>query len=65
MVIPLKLTGTYLGHVASWSRWTFGILLYEMLYGFTPFRGNSRDETFRNVLEMDLKFPDTPHVRDI
>ena len=29
--------------------WGFGILLYEMLYGATPFKGATQAETFRNI----------------
>lgn len=31
--------------------------MYEMLYGYTPFRGKTRQKTFTNVLHKDLKFP--------
>lgn len=34
-----------------------GILLYEMLYGRTPFRGKNRQRTFTNILHKDLTFP--------
>jgi len=34
-----------------------GILLYEMLYGRTPFRGKNRQKTFSNILHKDLTFP--------
>jgi serine/threonine protein kinase len=34
-----------------------GILMYEMLYGCTPFRGQTRQKTFTNVLHKDLVFP--------
>ena len=42
--------------------WSFGILLYELLYGCTPFRGTRRDATFDNVLKKPLAFPDSPHI---
>lgn len=42
--------------------WSFGILLYELMYGYTPFRGARRDATFDNVLKMPLQFPATPAI---
>jgi serine/threonine protein kinase len=44
--------------------WSFGILVYELLYGFTPFRGKKRDETFNNILKRPLAFPEVPEVSD-
>ncbi|XVF05613.1 hypothetical protein REPUB_Repub05bG0187900 [Reevesia pubescens] len=45
------------GHTSAVDWWALGILLYEMLYGYTPFRGKTRQKTFANVLQKDLKFP--------
>lgn len=28
-----------------------------MIYGYTPFRGKTRQKTFANILHKDLKFP--------
>nr|XP_043609390.1 phototropin-1 [Erigeron canadensis]AML77862.1 putative LOV domain-containing protein [Erigeron canadensis]AML79222.1 putative LOV domain-containing protein [Erigeron canadensis] len=45
------------GHSSAVDWWALGILLYEMFYGYTPFRGKTRQRTFANVLHKDLKFP--------
>nr|AML77016.1 putative LOV domain-containing protein [Saxifraga stolonifera] len=50
------------GHSSAVDWWALGILLYEMLYGFTPFRGKTRQKTFANVLHKDLKFPGSAPV---
>ncbi|RZB74459.1 serine/threonine-protein kinase UCNL-like [Glycine soja] len=38
------------GHEFAVDWWALGILIYEMLYGTTPFKGKNRKETFRNVI---------------
>nr|AML78853.1 putative LOV domain-containing protein [Oresitrophe rupifraga] len=45
------------GHSSAVDWWALGILLYEMLFGHTPFRGKTRQKTFANILHKDLKFP--------
>nr|AML78441.1 putative LOV domain-containing protein [Frisvollia varia] len=45
------------GHSAAVDWWALGILLYEMLFGRTPFRGKNRQNTFSNVLEKEIYFP--------
>ncbi|KAG7661692.1 NRC2 [[Candida] subhashii] len=49
------------GHTSAVDWWTLGILIYEMLYGTTPFKGSDRKKTFANVLKREVKFPDSPH----
>ncbi|CAO3672718.1 unnamed protein product [Umbelopsis ramanniana] len=46
------------GHSCAVDWWTLGILLYEMLYGTTPFKGSNRNETFSRILRLDVAFPD-------
>ena len=36
--------------------------MYELVYGFTPFRGAKRDQTFDNILKRKLEFPSKPDV---
>lgn len=46
------------GHTSAVDWWTLGILLYEMLYGMTPFKGKTRNATFANILKQAVTFPD-------
>ncbi|ONI19360.1 hypothetical protein PRUPE_3G274500 [Prunus persica] len=46
------------GHGSAVDWWTFGIFLYELLHGRTPFKGNGNRETLFNVVGQSLKFPD-------
>ncbi|XP_048234043.1 phototropin-1 isoform X2 [Ricinus communis] len=59
-IAPEIITGA--GHTSAVDWWALGILLYEMLYGYTPFRGKTRQKTFANVLHKDLKFPRSRQV---
>ncbi|XP_055833124.1 phototropin-1-like isoform X2 [Solanum dulcamara] len=54
-IAPEIITGA--GHTSAVDWWALGILLYEMLCGYTPFRGKTRQKTFSNILHKDLKFP--------
>nr|AML77797.1 putative LOV domain-containing protein [Ruscus sp. BC-2016] len=54
-IAPEIITGA--GHTSAVDWWALGILLYEMIYGYTPFRGKTRQKTFANILHKDLKFP--------
>ncbi|KDP34709.1 hypothetical protein JCGZ_10914 [Jatropha curcas] len=57
------------GHGSAVDWWTFGIFLFELLYGRTPFKGSGNEETLSNVVSRSLKFPGSPivsfHARDL
>ncbi|KAK7257749.1 hypothetical protein RIF29_31961 [Crotalaria pallida] len=59
-IAPEVVTGS--GHTSAVDWWALGILLYEMLYGYSPFRGKTRQRTFANILHKDLKFPKSKQV---
>ncbi|KAF9484005.1 Pkinase-domain-containing protein [Pholiota conissans] len=50
------------GHTAAVDWWTLGILIYEMIYATTPFKGNERNETFHNIRYQAVHFRDTPKI---
>lgn len=50
------------GHGPAVDWWSLGILIYELVYGTTPFRGARRDETFENIIKAPLRFPTKPTV---
>nr|KAJ0198701.1 hypothetical protein LSAT_V11C600316410 [Lactuca sativa] len=51
-ISPEIITGV--GHSSAIDWWAVGILLYEMLYGRTPFRGKNRQKTFADAVESPL-----------
>jgi len=50
------------GHTVAVDWWTLGILIFEMLFGTTPFKGSNRNQTFSNILKSDVIFPDTQQI---
>ncbi|SMN21606.1 similar to Saccharomyces cerevisiae YCR091W KIN82 Putative serine/threonine protein kinase implicated in the regulation of phospholipid asymmetry through the activation of phospholipid translocases (flippases) Lem3p-Dnf1p/Dnf2p [Maudiozyma saulgeensis] len=57
------------GHTAAVDWWTLGILIYEMLFGMTPFKGADTNKTFSNILKNDITFPNnndiSRHCKDL
>ncbi|KAF3331398.1 serine/threonine-protein kinase D6PKL1-like protein [Carex littledalei] len=50
------------GHGSAVDWWTFGIFLYELLFGKTPFKGSGNRATLFNVVGQPLRFPEFPVV---
>jgi serine/threonine protein kinase len=43
------------GRALDW--WALGVLIYEMLLGQSPFRGEDEDEIFEAILEDEILYP--------
>ncbi|CAN0891172.1 Serine/threonine-protein kinase WAG1 [Linum grandiflorum] len=56
---PEILSGNGHGNSVDW--WAFGVLIYELLYGTTPFKGGSKESTLRNIASTkQVAFPLPP-----
>ena len=45
------------GHNKSADWWSYGILLYEMLYGISPFYSKNTEKMFDLITKAELRFP--------
>jgi protein-serine/threonine kinase len=54
-VAPEMVRGEGHGFTVDW--WALGVLVYEMAFGQSPFKGRNRKETFRKVLLREVEFP--------
>ena len=52
------------GHNKSADWWSYGILLYEMLYGIPPFYSKNTEKMFELITKSDLKFPKKIQISD-
>ena len=46
------------GSTVDW--WGYGVLVYEMLYGSTPFKGSNDEQTFHNICQV-IVYASPPH----
>ena len=49
---------SYQGHTAMTDWWSLGILIYEMLYGFTPFFNLDKDRMYELIMNGSISFPE-------
>ncbi|KAG8049262.1 hypothetical protein GUJ93_ZPchr0009g1034 [Zizania palustris] len=54
-VAPEVASGGAHGAAVDW--WAYGVFLYELLYGRTPFAGATNEATLRNIVRRPLAFP--------
>ncbi|KAF8762919.1 hypothetical protein HU200_008765 [Digitaria exilis] len=54
-VAPEVARGDAHGAAVDW--WAYGVFLYELLYGRTPFGGDNNQATLRNIARRPLAFP--------
>ncbi|MED6168289.1 hypothetical protein PIB30_010347 [Stylosanthes scabra] len=69
-VSPEVAAGGSHGNAVDW--WSFGVFIYELIYGRTPYAAQSNEATLRNIIKKPLRFPTaTPssaleqHARDL
>ncbi|KAJ0963204.1 hypothetical protein J5N97_028326 [Dioscorea zingiberensis] len=68
-VAPEVASGRAHGSQVDW--WAYGVFLYELLYGRTPFAGPTNESTLKNIVKQPLKFhpalpgPSDPLHRDL
>lgn len=48
---PEVVSGNGHGNAVDW--WAFGIFIYELIYGRTPFKGSSKESTLKNIMKKN------------
>eukprot|EP00250_Pteridium_aquilinum_P007505 c17205_g2_i1 orf=116-1672(+) len=53
------------GHGSAVDWWMLGILIYELIFGTTPFKGLNNKHTLHNIAKQQLRFPPGYDVMDM
>ena len=56
---------THEGHTIMSDWWSFGILIYELLYGITPFFNKDKTRMYELIELGELKFPKTIQIGEV
>ena len=59
---PEVILGTGHDRTADW--WSYGILIFEMLFGLPPFYCENNEKMYQYIIHADLKFPKRIHISD-
>ncbi|XP_059668657.1 protein kinase PINOID [Cornus florida] len=62
-VSPEVASGGSHGNAVDW--WSLGIFIYEMIYGRTPFSGETNETTLRSIVKKPLAFPTNSPVNEL
>ncbi|XP_062522733.1 protein kinase C delta type-like [Corticium candelabrum] len=54
-IAPEIVEGKYYNRAVDW--WSFGVLVYEMLVGQSPFTGDDEDDLFESILHDNVTYP--------
>jgi serine/threonine protein kinase len=64
---PEVIIGVNQSAAVDW--WSYGILLFELTFGTTPFHASTTDEIFSNVKDLEVKIPKdvkcSPQLKDL
>jgi serine/threonine protein kinase len=56
-IAPEILKGHLYNHSVDF--WSYGVLLYEMLTGYSPFHGDDEEQLFQAIQEFDVLYPES------
>ena len=58
--VKIKNSKKKISRATDW--WTFGVLIYEMLYDVLPFSCNTPQETLKKIVKEEIIFPHNEYI---